>query len=128
MKKHLLLLILVITSLTISTNIDSSEAKPIVKSESAPKATNLKLAIDLFFKTGTLEESWFAQKDPPEPGSFEKFKEQALQSRKLVLTLYGAYKLVRKDGNDYIAVFERRELGIQFKLDKQGRIAGISTK
>jgi hypothetical protein len=120
-----------IASLNILINITPAFAKPLstVQSSSLPKtAVNLRLAIEQFFKAGRLEESWFAPKEPKEPDKFAEFRQQALDSRQLILTLYGEYKTVRLEGSKYIATFERRELGLEFKLDSQGRVMAISAK
>jgi hypothetical protein len=120
-----------IASLTISSNITPAFAKPLTTVPSSPvskTAVNLRLAIEQFFKAGRLEESWFAPKEPRKPEKFAEFRQQALDSRQLILTLYGAYKTVRLEGSKYIATFERRELGLEFKLDSQGRVMAISAK
>jgi hypothetical protein len=120
-----------IASLTIFSNITPAFAQPLPTGSSSPlpkSAVNLRLAIEQFFKAGRLEENWFAPKEPREPEKFAEFRKQALDSRKLILTLYGAYKTVRLDGSKYIAIFERRELGLEFKLDLQGRVMAISAK
>ena len=131
MKQYLLGLVVTIGSLVFS-QIDPSIAKPpatIQPSPPAQKAVDLKQAIGQFFKAGKLEKSWFAPADPPEPEKFIEFRKQALDSRNFILKLYGAYQNVRvESGSKYVAVFERKELGIEFTLDKQGRIAGISAK
>jgi hypothetical protein len=120
-----------IASLTISSNITPAFAKPLTTIPSSPvskTAVNLRLAIEQLFKAGRLEESWFAPKEPRKPEKFAEFRQQALDSRQLILTLYGAYKTVRLEGSKYIATFERRELGLEFKLDSQGRVMAISAK
>jgi hypothetical protein len=90
---------------------------------------DLQLAIDRFFKTGILEESWFSVKELKDPGKFDEFRKQALDARNIAFTLFGAYKRVRSQSNtSYIATFDRRELGIEFQLDSLGRITAISTK
>lgn len=132
MKLYLVSLIFTIANLNILSNNASAFAKtaPIAQQSQSPKKTvDLSRAIEQFFKAGTLEESWFAPKNPPEPESFNQFRQQALQSREFILKLYGSYKNVRSQSSSrYIATFERRELGLDFKLDRQGRIAGISAK
>ncbi len=101
----------------------------VTKTRSTPTTVDLKLAIDRFFKTGILEESWFAVKELSEPGKFGEFHKQALDARNIAFTLFGAYKNVRSQSNTrYIATFDRRELAIEFQLDSSGRITAISAK
>ncbi len=132
MRKYFLCLTFSIAILTLFADLTPAYAKPTPTtqpSKSVPKTVDLKLAIEQFFKAGTVEESWFAPKEPKIPDSFGKFRQQALDSRSLILKLYGAYQSVRRESsNSYVVTFQRNELGIQFKLDSQGRIADISAK
>jgi hypothetical protein len=139
MNRYFLPLTFSIASLTIFLNLTPAFAKPLSTGTLAPlpkTAVNLRLAIEQFFKAGRLEESWFAPKEPREPEKFAEFRKQALDSRQLILTLCCAYKTVRLEGSQYIATFVgeaspkeiRRELGLEFKLDSQGRVMTISAK
>jgi hypothetical protein len=61
-------------------------------------------------------------------GDFAKFRQQALAARKQAFKNYGSYKSVRSEGDRYIVTFDRGELGLEFQLDAQGRIASLSVK
>jgi hypothetical protein len=132
MKQYFLCLSLTIANLTCLGNLAPIFAKPTAtsaSSRSVVKTVDLKSAIDQYFKAGRIEKSWFAPKDPPEPEKFDAFRKQALESRIFMLKLYGAYQNVRAESSSkYVATFEKKELGLEFTLDKQGRIAGIAAK
>jgi hypothetical protein len=132
MKQYLLCSIFAIGGLRMFGQIEPSLATPISKFQTIQprqQKIDLRVAIDLFFTTGTLKESWFAPTEPKENFKFEEFQKQALDARNLVLKLYGSYQNVRSESSSkYIATFDRRKLIIEFKLDSQGRIAGISAQ
>ena len=97
MNQYFLCPILAIASLIMLNNITPALTKPAPTSQSSrspQKAVDLKIAIDRFFKSGTLEESWFAAKDPKETGKFDEFRKQALDGRKFILQLSGARAMV----------------------------------
>ena len=128
--QNFLWLVFTIVSLDLLGNSTLTFAKPlptIQPNRASQKAVDLRSAIDRFFKAGTLEESWFAAKDPKETGKFDEFRKQALDGRKFILQLSGAYKSVRSESDGrYIVTFKKRELGLKFNLDPQGRITAIS--
>jgi hypothetical protein len=132
MRRYFIFLLCSIANIIILDRICPAIAKPpaIEKSAlSARQPIDLKLAIDRFFKTGTLEESWFALKELKSPEQFAEFHKQALDARKIALTLFGTYKNVRSQTKtSYIATFDRRELAIEFQIDPQGRITALSAK
>ena len=132
MKQYLLCSIFAIGGLSIFSKIEPSFATPISRYQSIqpqPQKIDLRLAIDLFFKTGALKENWFVPTEPKKAIKFEEFRKQAVDARNLVLKLYGSYQNVRSESSSkYIATFDRRQLVIEFKLDSQGRIAGISAQ
>jgi hypothetical protein len=131
-KRSFFVLILTIWWLKIAHNSAPARAKPlptVTPTRSTSTAVDLKLAIDRFFKTGILEESWFSLKEMSAPGKFAEFRKQALDARNIALTLFGTYKNVRSQSNTtYIATFDRRELAIEFQLDSLGKITAISAK
>lgn len=99
------------------------------RARSTPTTVDLKLAIDRFFKTGVLDESWFALKEMKSPEKFTGFRKQALDARNIAFTLFGAYKQVHcQSKTSYIATVDRRELAIEFKIDDRGRITALSAK
>jgi hypothetical protein len=132
MKRYFRALVCAIANLTLLCQLTPVLAKPPLTEKSATspqQAIDLKLAIDRFFKSGTLEESWFALKEMKSSEKFAEFRKQALDARKIAFTLFGAYKDVRSQSKtSYIATFDRRELAIEFQIDSVGRITAISAK
>ncbi len=102
---------------------------PATPTRSTTTAVDLQSAIDRFFKTGMLEENWFALKESGTSGKFDEFRQQALDARNIALTLYGPYQSVRSQSNtSYIVALERSQLRIEFQLDLLGRITAVSAK
>jgi hypothetical protein len=89
------------------------------------QSVDLKVAVDQFFKKGTLREGWFS---PMKPEQFSKFRKQALAGRQQAFKKYGAYKSVRSEGNECIVTFAKGEMTLVFQLDAQGRIASLGLK
>jgi hypothetical protein len=100
-------------------------AKPASALAISSQAVDLKVAVDQFFKKGTLREGWFA---PMKPEKFSKFRKQALAGRQQAFKKYGAYKSVRNEGNECIVTFAKGEMTLVFQLDDQGRIASFGIK
>jgi hypothetical protein len=151
MKRNLLCLTFTEDSLTIfNMDINSQPHIPAQnRSHPKPQEIDLKMKIEIFLKSGKLQENWFVLKRNLESnqfaefrlfkadilqenwitlnanlefGQFGRFRQQASELREFSLELYGSYRSVHHQGDRYIITFDRGEVALEFTVDLQGRI------
>jgi hypothetical protein len=132
MKQYLCYLTLTIASLSLLGQSAASIATtPIAPSIAVQKSLSLnqeidyKIMLDRLFKKGQIEDKWFP---PASPSQRTGRNARLLELKKKSTQYFGKYRSVRNEGKNYVATFERGEIILEFLLDREQRILGMSAK
>ncbi len=132
MKQYLCYLTLTIASLTplsqhksVAATTRINPSTTVQQSLSLNQEVDYKIMLDRLFKKGQIEDKWFT---PASPSQRTGRNARLLELKKKSTQYFGKYRSVRNEGKNYVATFDRGEIILEFMLDREQRIVGMSAK